>query len=256
MARNRKTTIWGQPGQTGVTPDGIPWRVPDTGPSFGAKLFYTLFPGGGTYMPAGAKFVPASTGPEVHERIMRKHGDSIRRLLRDDEELQGFADFFISEKVPQPPRNRPDDKSRPNPLKRWWMGGDWSSMAGQLNIYFGGSRIRGEQGTSILARDGLLIRTSQRIMIWKGTIEKPMHLLTEYGLDQIGVRPDWNRYWTEYESTSRVDVGFPDGSWLGVNSGCSSATPGGATSEAARDLFASLAGKPVSAEALPALGRK
>lgn len=251
----RKKTVWGKPGQTGVTDDGIPWRVPDTGPSFGSKLLYTLFPGGGNYIPAGAKFVPAETAAEVQERAMRKYGNEILRLLDDGEELRGFSQFLLDEKVPQPPRGGIEAKIGPNPVKRWWMGGDWNTLAGQLNIAIGGSRYHDPDGSGVHPRRELLIRTSRRVMIWDGSMETPVCLAGQYALDQIGLRPGWRPDDPANGDDARVDIAFADGSWLGVIGTNDAKIPGGATTRAQRDLLASLVGPPVTASVLPALGR-
>jgi hypothetical protein len=248
----RKKTIWGGPGETGVTKDGIPWAVPLTGPGRGAKIFYALFPGGGVYMPAGAKFVPAQTAAEMQERLTRKFGQGITKLLDEDEHLVGFADFLIDENVPQPPRIGIEAKIGPSRRKHWRMGGGWDTAAGQLIMRIGGSR--GHRG--ILPRDELLIRTDRRVMIWRGNMERPAWIDAEYGLNQIGIRPDWQPIdRSSLDDRWRVDIAFPDGSWIGVN-GASGHVPGGSEFPAGRDLLAELAGPPVAAYPLPALGRQ
>lgn len=186
---------------------------------------------------------------------MRAHGETIRKLLRDNEELSGFAQFSITEKAPQPPRGAIEASVGPNPLKRWWMGGDWGSMAGQLNIRFGGSRYSNPDNSGIRPRHGLLIRTSQRVMIWGGSMRTPVDFLAEYALDQIGLAPGWQPDDSTNGQVTRVDIAFPDGSWLGVTSGATSNIPGRSTNRAGRDLLAELLGPPVTADTLPALGR-
>jgi hypothetical protein len=87
-------------------------------------------------------------------------------------------------------------------------------------------------------------------------METPVDFLGEYALDQIGRAPDWEPDDSRNGQTTRVDIAFPDGSWLAVASGASGSIPGGCRLRAGRDLFAELVGPPVTASTLPALGRK
>jgi hypothetical protein len=186
---------------------------------------------------------------------MGKHGDTILKLLNDGEELQGFAEFSVTDKAPQPPRGGIEAKVGPNPLKHWWMGGDWNTVAGQFNITLGNSRYHDFDSSGVRSRHRLFIRTSRRVMIWRGDMETPMMMNAEFPLNQIGLRPGWRAGDPANGDNCRVDIAFPDGSWIGVISGTHPNIPGGSTNEAARDLLAELVGPPVTAEALPALGR-
>lgn len=256
----RKKTTWGRPGDTGVTRDGIPWYVPEGRPGLGERFLYWLFPspngdGRDGIMPAGARFLPAKTAAEVHERVMRKYGEGIAKLVNEGEELHGFTEFFFDENIPQPPRIGLAAKIGPNPLKQWWMGGGWDTMAGRLVVQIGSSRYHDYNSSGVHPRGEMLVRTSRRILIIAGNMERQAWTDGEYAPDQIGIRPGWrpgDR--TKGENPYRVDIAFADGSWLGAI-GSNPRVPGGSSVDAGRDLLAELVGPPVTASVLPALGR-
>lgn len=249
----RKKTVWGQPGQTGVTRDGIPWYVPDKPPGRGERLLYWLSPADGSYMPAGARFVPARTAGEVRERCMRKYGGLVAKRLHDDEEIEGFIGFEVDEHVPEPPRTGLTAKIGPLPIRHWWMGGDWDSMAGQFLIAIGGSHAADSRGGRFRSRARLWIRTRHRIVIAGGSMDNPLWTEAEYAPGQAGLRPGW-RPSPRGNDFRRVDIAFADGSWVGLNA--REANVPGATEDYTpiRDLLAELAGPPVTATVLPALG--
>lgn len=252
----RKKTNWGKPGETGVTKDGIPWAVPETGPGLGSKILYTLFPGGGNYIPAGAKMLKASTAADALQRIMRKYGEVVSEVVDEDDRLVGFTQFLLDEKVPQPPQSGIGAKVGPNPLKHWWMGGGWDSIAGELVGRIGRSHLENEMIHDTPPRDLLLIRTDRRAMIWSGNMEHPGLPMAEYGLDQIGISPAWRPGGSAADDEGwRVDIAFPDGSWVGAVGANGNYVPGGSEFPADRDLLAELLGPPVTATVLPALGR-
>ena len=62
----------------------------------------------------------------------------------------------------------------------------------------------------------------------------------EYGLDQIGIGPAW-RPSDSLDDRWRVDIAFPDGSWIGAI-GINRSVPGGSEFPADRDLLAELVG--------------
>ena len=253
MARNK--AVWGTPGQAGVTNDGIPWYMPDEPPGFMERMLYKVFPGNGTSsFPAGARLVPARTAAEVRERSMRKYGGRFTGVLRQGERIEGFIGFALSgDHVPQPPRVGVEAKLGPNPLKDWWMGGGWDSAAGQLVIAGGSSRSHDAHMPSAYDRHFMLARTSHRFLILIGAMDgagdvKRDNILAQYGLNQLGIRPDWQPQ--DHGNPERVDIAFIDGSWLGLL-GYDSAVPGPTEGWPVRDLLAELAGPPVTGTLLP-----
>lgn len=255
MPRDKKRVNWGEPGQTGVTDDGIPWYVPDKPPGLMERALWNMFPGNGTSgIPAGARFVPARTAAEVRERSMRKYGSRFTEILDEGEELEGFIGFALSgDHVPQPPRAGLEAKIGPNPLKKWWMGGEWESMAGKLNIAAGSSRTHDPAMPSATDRHFMLTRTSRRILIMIGSMDSPEgpkrhDTIAEYPVSQIGIHPAWQPQ--ESGDVERVDIAFADGSWLGLL-GYDSAVPGPTDGWPVRDLLAELAGPPVVSTVLP-----
>jgi hypothetical protein len=250
----RKKTVWGKPGQTGVTEDGVPWYVPDKPPGWWERFLYWVSPDDGTgSFPAGARLVPARTAAEVRERTLLKYHDRVAALLPEDEQIDGFIGFALDEHVPQPPGSRLGAKIGPNPIKHWWMGGDWNSLAGRLIIALGGSRTHDLTGPSVMDRNRVWVRTDHRIVIMAGGIDNPLWIETDFGLDQVGLRPGWQ--FRQFTGERRqVDIAFIDGSWLGLQ-GYDLDVPGSTEELAEAALLAELAGPSVTAACLPARGR-
>jgi hypothetical protein len=246
MARDKKPINWGVPGQTGVTDDGIAWYVPEDGPSRMDRIMQRVLRLSGTYAPVGARLVPARTAAEVKERSLRKYHDTVAAFLDEGEQIDGFIRFALDKHVPQPPRGNLEAKIGPNPLKHWWMGGGWNSMAGHLVVTIGSSR-------SAVDRCELWVRTDRRVVLMAGGMDNPLCVDAEYGLSQVGLRPDWQPGQTNGEPR-RVDIAFADGSWLGLQ-GYDHDVPGTTEGFPQRDLLAELAGPPVTASCLPAMGR-
>jgi hypothetical protein len=208
----------------------------------------------GSYAPVGARLVPARTAAEVKERILPKFHDKVAALLPEDEQIDGFIGFALdAEHVPQPPGSRLGAKIGPNPIKHWWMGGDWNSLAGRLIVVLGGSRTHDLTGPSVIDRHRVWVRTSRRIVIMAGSIDNPLWIETDFGLDQVGLRPGWQPG-DDKSEPSRIDIAFADGSWLGLE-GYELNVPGSTEGFPVRDLLAELAGPPVTATCLPARGR-
>jgi hypothetical protein len=253
MARDKKPVNWGVPGQTGVTEDGIPWYVPEGGPSRMDRIMQRLLRLPGTYAPVGARLVPARTAAEVKERSLRKYHDTVVAFLNEGEQIDGFIRFALDEHVPQPPRGNLEAKIGPNPLKHWWMGGGWDSMAGHLVVTIGSSRTHELNGPSVVDRCELWVRTDRRVVLMAGGMDNPLCVDAEYGLGQVGLRPDWQPGQTNGEPR-RVDIAFADGSWLGLQ-GYDHDVPGPTEGFPERDLLAELVGAPVTASCLPAMGR-
>lgn len=245
----RKKTAWGEPGQTGVSREGVPWRVPDEQPPVGVRFrrWLSLAPetAPDETMPRGARFVPARTPDEVQDRCMRKYGGAIVDLLGKEETLEGFADFGLDENVPLPPQPGLGLKE---PAGGWWMGGGWDTTAGQLLKRVADTRTRDQKIVSVLYRGMFWIRTSRRVLVMSGNMETPAASIGEYEPGQVGLRPGW-----EPADSYRVDIAFADGSWLGVT-GLTTRVPGGTEGYPDRDLLARLAGPPVTKETLPAFG--
>ena len=254
----RKQIEWGKPGETGVNKDGIPWYVPDEGPSRFERFMERILPspGGTASMPPGARFLKASTPADAQQRIMRKYGEGIAQLLEEDERLVGFTQFLLDDNVPQPPRGGIEARIGPNPLRHWWMGGGWDTMAGELVGRIGRSRLENEKIHTMPARRQLLIRTDRRIVIRNETMEDPGSVIAEYGLSQIGISPARRPSGGAADDEGwRVDIAFADGSWVGATGTNDNYVPGGSEFPADRDLLAELVGPPVTATVLPALGR-
>jgi hypothetical protein len=211
-------------------------------------MLYWLFPvgEGGSY-PPGARLVPARTPGEVRERVMRKYGGTIAALLEPGEEIDGFIGFRLSKAIPSPPRARMAAKIPPSPLRRWWMGGGWDTMAGQLVTAVGGS--------ADTIRRAVWVRTSTRVAIMPGGIDRPLGIIASYDLSQVGIRPGWTPPDPARGEGDRVDVAFADGSWLGLR-GIDLTVPGSAKGYPVAQLITQLAGPPVTAALLPALGRR
>ncbi|MCL2584200.1 MAG: hypothetical protein FWE35_17285 [Streptosporangiales bacterium] len=254
-----KKTPWGEPGQTGVSEDGIPWEVPEAQPSTRDRIrrWLSLAPetAPDNTMPAGARYIPARTADEVRERCTRKFAGGIRDLdiLEKDETLAGFADCGLDQNVPLPPQTGIDQKA---PAGGWWMGGDWDSTAGKLLTSINIIRTKDQKIVSVLYRGMLWVRTSRRVLVLTGNMETPAASVGEYRLDQVGLRPEWSAGSAAEAGTPyRVDIAFADGSWLGVT-GLTTRVPGGTEGYPDRELFTELAGKPVRAETLPALTLK
>jgi hypothetical protein len=245
--RSRKTA-WGQPGQTGVTKDGVPWYVPEKRPGLLERMLYWLFPvgEGGSY-PPGARLVPARTAQEVRERVRRKYAGRIAALLQPGEVIDGFIGFRLTKAVPSPPRTRMAAKVPPSPLKRWWMGGGWDTMAGQLVMAIGGS--------ADTTRRAVWVRTAVRIVIMLGEIDRPLGIIAAYDLPQVGIRPGWTPPDPARGEGDRVDVAFADGSWLGLY-GSDLNVPGSTKGFPIAELIAELAGPPATAAVLPPVGRR
>lgn len=248
MTKNKKPVNWGKPGETGVTETGIPWRVPDTGPTRGDRIMQKIFRMKGTYAPIGARAIPARTAAEVRERIMRGHDlkyVAARVNLAPGEEIEGFISFDIGRNVPQPPLT---GTRRPHMLlRKSWMSGDWDSMAGKLIIAIGHTYgIDDNDLRMTRIRIQTLVRTSHKIVILRSTSDatpKDRTPIAEYRHDEIGVRPGWRPYQNRPE---RVDIGFADGSWVGVERHPYAGIAGGTEGHPERDLLAELAGPPVT----------
>lgn len=252
MARDK--TPWGEPGETGVSEDGIPWQVPDEQPTTRDRLrrWLSLSPetAPDKSMPAGARYIPARTADDVRERCTRKYAAGIKGLdvLAEGETLTGFADCGLDQNVPLPPQPGLDQKE---PAGGWWMGGDWDSTAGKLLTSINVIRTKDQKIVSVLYRGMLWIRTSKRVLVLTGNMETPAASVGEYPLDQVGLRPEWTADSSSEAGTPyRVDIAFADGSWLGVT-GLTTRVPGGTEGYPDRDLFAELAGKPACTETLP-----
>jgi hypothetical protein len=229
--------------------------VPENGPTRRDHFMRWLFQVDGSYMPIGARPIPARTAAEVKERSLRNYHDRVAALLPEDEQIDGFIGFALdAEHVPQPPGGRLGAKIGPNPVKHWWMGGDWDSLAGQLIITLGGSRTHDLTGPSVTDRNRLWVRTSRRVVIMAGGMEKPLWIETNLGLDQVGVRPGWHPGDPAKGEPRRIDIAFIDGSWLGLQ-GYDLHVPGSTEDFAAAALLAELAGPSVTATCLPARGR-
>jgi hypothetical protein len=247
----RRKTVWGTPGQTGVTKDGIPWYVPEEGPGFLERLQYKLFPAGegGSY-PPGARLVPARTADEVRQRFMRRYGDRVARVLNDDEEIVGFVGFALGDHVPQPP-GAIGRKTGPSPVRQWWMGGGWDSLAGQLITAVGGSK---DSAVDLPADRHLVwVRTDKRVAIMDGPTDNPTYVKAYFGLGQVGVRPGDYLGDPAKGQGDRVDIAFADGSWIGLR-GYDLNVPGSTEKHAERMLLAELAGPPVVSQVQPAVG--
>lgn len=244
----RRKTVWGTPGQTGVTKDGVPWYVPEKGPGFLERLQYRLFPvGEGRSYPPGARLVPARTAEEVRERVARKYSDRVARCLDDGEKIAGFIGFAFGEHVPQPP-GALGRKAGPMPIRNWWMGGGWDSLAGQLITAVGGSK---DSAASLPADRHLVwVRTDRRVAVMDGPTDSPTYIMASLGLGQVGVRPGDYLGDPAKGQGDRVDIAFVDGSWLGLR-GYDLQVPGSTEGHAERLLLAELAGQPVVAEVQP-----
>lgn len=244
MAAEKKPVRWGQPGETGVTEDGVPWYVPEHGPSRMDRFMEKIFRVSGSYMPVGAKPIPARTAAEVRKRCILGYAKRVASYLDEDERIDGFVRFEINDRVPQPPGSSLSSTTGPSKLKHWWMGGDWNSIAGRLLVAVGGT-----SGHAV--RHLLWVRTNRRVAVMDGPMDNPMVIDFSFGLDQVGVQPGWQPYGGG--DMRRVDVAFADGSWLGVKSSIAE-VPGGAEESAVRDLLVELAGPPVVTEVQPAVG--
>lgn len=252
MAREKKPINWGVPGQTGFTRDGVPWYVPETGPTRADRFQRWLLQlHGSDDWPVGARLIPAKTPDEARERSIRRYGDRVAKVLREGEEIEGFIQFVTDDHVPQPPRVKLEAKIGPNKLRHWWMGGDWNTAAGKLVMRLGNTREH--DGSGAITRRQLLVRTRSRIVITAGSMYNPLWILAEYSFDQIGLRPGWQPGDPAKGEGDRVDIAFSDGSWIGVI-GQDHDVPGSTEDFVIRDLIAQLIGPPVTATVLPALG--
>jgi len=246
MARDTRPVNWGQPGQTGVTKDGVPWEVPAAGPSRRDRVMQRVFGVHGTYMPVGARLIPARTPADVQERVTLKYGETVARLLDPGEELCGFIGFSLGEHIPYPPRSTMTAKVPPSPVKHWWMGGGWDTMAGQLVIAVGGS------GETV--RRAVWVRTDRRIVIMAGETDSTRGITVQYDPRQVGVLPGWTPPDPAQGQARRVDIAFADGSWVGLW-GSDRCVPGSTEGYPIPRLIAELAGPPVTATVMPPLGR-
>jgi hypothetical protein len=211
-----------------------------------------------------------TTAAELNEASLRLYGRHFAGLLQDGEELRGIPGFQLTDNVPRPPaeliygaarlsllrRMQENKKYRNSESYRFklaghggtWMGGDWDSDAGKFVLAVGDWPMR----PGLIAN--YLVFTSRRVLLISGLFLKsikpykltPPRLQVEYQPGDISIRTGWPGTAKGY--IYRVDLAFPDGSWVGIegtSTGRCAVGTGDNPSRLYRDLIAELLGFPV-----------
>jgi hypothetical protein len=217
------------------------------------------------------KHLPRPTTPaELNEASLRLYGRYFASLLQDGEELRGIPAFRLTENVPRPPAEliygdgglpligRMYENHKYNDSERYrfklaghggtWMGGDWDSDAGKFALAAGDwpARPRFIANYLVFTSRRVLLTSNVFIASTKPDRFTPPALRMEYPHGEIRIRPGWPDTAKGY--LYRVDLSFPDGSWIGVqgtNQGNCTICTGGNPSLLYRDLIAELLGFPV-----------
>jgi hypothetical protein len=211
-----------------------------------------------------------TTTAELNEASLRIYGRYFASLLQDGEELLGIPAFELTRNIPRPPAEliyaeaglpvigRMYENHKYNDSARYrfklaghggtWMGGDWDSDAGKFAIAVGNWPMR----PRLIAN--YLVFTSHRVLLTSGvhiSVRKPgtfipPTLRMQYRPGDLTIRPGWPGTAKGY--TYRVDLAFPDGSWIGVEGtglGDCTVCTGNSPALLYRDLIAELLGFPV-----------
>jgi hypothetical protein len=212
---------------------------------------------------------PTSTA-ELNEASLQLYGKHFVGLLQDGEELRGIPAFELTDNVPRPPADllyggggipavgRLYENHKYNDSERYrfklaghggtWMGGNWDSDAGRFALAVGDWPLR----PGLIAN--YLVFTNRRVLLISGLFLvstkpyklSPPRLQMEYRPGDISIRPGWPGTAKGY--IYRVDLAFPDSSWVGIEgTSLGRCTVGTAenTSCLYRDLIAELLGFPV-----------
>jgi hypothetical protein len=212
-----------------------------------------------------------TTAAELNEASLRLYGKHFVGLLQEGEELRGIPSFELTDNIPRPPAEliygadrlpllgRMYENHKYNDSERYrfklsghggtWMGGDWDSNAGEFALSAGHWLVE----RNLI--DNYLVFTNRRLLLVSGPFLArikpytlvPAKLQREFRSGFISIRPGWPGTAKGY--IYRVDLAFPDGSWIGIEGTgggyCSIAT-GDNSSRLYRDLIAELLGFPVS----------
>jgi hypothetical protein len=211
-----------------------------------------------------------TTTAELNEASLSRYGRYFASLLQDDEELLGIPAFEVTRNIPRPPAEliygeyrlpvigRMYESHKYNDSVRYrfklaghggtWMGGDWDSDAGKFAVGVGGWAVR----PRLIAN--YLVFTSRRVLITSGVCISvrrpgtfvPPALRMQYRPGEITIRPGWPG--TAKGHIHRVDLAFPDDSWIGVEGtglGDCTVSTGKTPGLMYRDLIAELLGFPV-----------
>jgi hypothetical protein len=222
------------------------------------------------YLQRKSEIPHPTTTAELNSASLGEYGRYFESLLQDGEELRGIPAFQLTENVPRPPYNllygedglplvgRVYENHKYNDSERYrfklaghggtWMAGDWDSEAGKFALAAGGWAVR----PRVLAN--YLVFTSSRILLTSDVFIAstkpdrftPPTLQMEYRPGAISIRPGWPGTAKGY--IYRVDLAFPDDSWIGVQGtshGRCSIYTGKCPSLLYRDLIAELLGFPV-----------
>jgi hypothetical protein len=218
-----------------------------------------------------------TTTAELNEVNLRDEGRFFASLLGEGEDLRGIPSFELTGNIPRPPADRihGDDaltrigrayehhlrvenrRYRHGLLQEGtWLGGDWDSEAGKFALAVGVWPLRPRWDFP-----NYLVVTSRRVLVTSdihflaaihdGQRPEPctrQDVQIEYPAGHVTVRPGWPA--TAKNNRYRVDLSFPDGSWIGVEStGGAFCAVGSApdSSRLYRNLIAELLGYPVTA---------
>jgi hypothetical protein len=211
-----------------------------------------------------------TTTAELNEASLRLYGRYFVGLLQDGEELLGLPAFMLTENVPRPPADllygegglpvvgRIYENHKYNDSERYrfklaghggtWMGGDWDGDAGRFAIAAGDWPARPRFITNYLVFTSSRVLLTSDVFIASTRPDKftPPTLQMEYRPGDISIRPGWPGTAKHY--IYRVDLAFPDGSWIGIegtNHGRCTIDTGTSPALLYRDLIAELLGFPV-----------